>query len=811
MPEDFDPTGTPLADPFEPASSLPGARHTGGAMPTQTGMVEEMLARQNANQLATHVLMNSGRSRALAGMTARALAGKNAEQWLQTDNGKLAQLSIGGMLNSNMLQGYTGGSDLNLAFGMQNAIGRGMRATYGGSQQMFSGRGFMNDLVTEKLFDRVQDQFYGPAGAARLQHTGGFDRNQIGQMFSELGNRGAFTGMNIGELKQAADGKSEFVLDDGVASKIGNLATQALKTVRTLTNITGNKDIRAMMDLAEKVTGGEFVSDPGMINRKIQEITRTAAVLGENPQAMLQRIAARGGGPAATIAVTAAASSFQSSLEQRRQMLANGQYIAAPRQGEIEAVNNAGMNAIQAEEKEGMAALYVSQHYRISDEQKKGIQDRMNAINAGQTLEAKAAARAQLRSYVEPMTGGVPLATLFDQQGGSAGINAALDEKNRGFGAEWARREDMSRLFGMNMRELSISTRLDKVAGTRFGTMEKSMSSIFGKMDRKSETDLLAALEKGDMGEAHKIFGTASGFADEAARQSAWSSLEATVGQSSAQQVGKALGIARDSMANNPMFRNRESDGDRDNTRNQSLRRRIDERRFGTGVAENDLLGGVIRGWVGGENIGDTQILQYAENKKDPSLVRLKMNNDGTGLQELTDEQLAQLQTLPGLSEAMGGDIRKGLQAPKGMESLLSYFDDKGFSWQTGGDNVLRALDGEHVKSSEKRLSDAASKNLLHKITGIGSDELDTMSNDPTKLGALLTQHSDKIIAGIADPKSEAAEDNKALAGQNKELYMSALDVMISKRQETVDYATAHPIASHFFLGKVEAGKELST
>ena len=784
--------------PYEPESSLPGVPHTGARMPTQSQMVNEMLQRQHGNKLAGMILAADSRAQAVTAMMARGVAGDGASQWIQEDKGKLSNLGISSMINSNMMSGFTGGSSLDMAFGIQNAVGRGMRISSGGQQQMFSGRGFVNDSITSKLFDRVQGDFYGTLGAAKLQRTQGYDRGEVGQAFNALGERGAFTGINIGELKQAGD-KNSFALDEGAVKKIKDLTAAALKTVRGLTDITGDRNIRNMMDLAERATGGDMTTVAGAeaVRAKVEHITRTAGLIGENPQSMLARVVNMGGGADAITAVTASANTFQAATEQRRRLMDQGVWTAAPNQQAIEHANLAGMKAVKNEEKEAMGALWVMQNYGLKDDEKAGIQQRITAITAGKDWHEKAAARAELSRYTKGMTGGVALASIFNQQGGAEGIMAGLNDENKQFGSDFARKEDMSRLFNINMREMSAVNRLDKIAGLKSGSVAKIGTDVFGTLDKGSQNQLIDALQKDDISGARAAIKNSTGFDSEKDRQAAMDRLNNAVVDGSTGQLGKALSLARVNIANNPLMNNAESKGDAELARDSANRRKMDERKFGTGAAETDLISAFVRGMAGGENIGDTQILQYAENRKDPAMVKMQLNKDATAFTDIDAFTGTQLEKMDGLAKALGVDnkadaLKGALGTSKGVAAFTDYLNKKGYNWQTDGDNKLRALNSDASKASEDNLSKESTRAIVKGLTGADDAKIDDIMSSPSKLGAMLASNSDKILDGLNDPKSDTGQMLSAFRNQNKDAYGGLLDTMISKRQDAVAFKKDH-------------------
>ena len=156
------------------------------------------------------------------------------------------------MMNSPQFAAMTGGSDFDLFAGAQAVSGAsGFRI---GGARTFGG-GALADRVAYDIWKTADASFFDRNGIARMEQTQGFDRTQLGQLFSLMGQRGAWAGMNLGGSATMKDGKYEVNYDAGSLAKIPEAMTEAAKALRVVQDVVGGRPMQEVLKIAENIAG----------------------------------------------------------------------------------------------------------------------------------------------------------------------------------------------------------------------------------------------------------------------------------------------------------------------------------------------------------------------------------------------------------------------------------------------------------------------------------------------------------------------------------------------------------------------------
>jgi hypothetical protein len=799
---------------FEPGSSLPGVQHTGGFSPTQYQQLQNILQRQQSNSLATYVLANDPRALAATSMAARAIGGNNGAKWMNSDIGKGANLAMSAAINSGMVFN-TGGNSLDLMFGIQQAASRGMRANVmgGAANQFFAGRGMATDMVSKQLYDSTMQGFYGPMGAANLRMTQGYDRGGVGQAFAALGERGAFAGMNVGTLKTMADGKTGFELDERAGNKIKDLTARALKTVRILTDITGNTNVKEMMRMAETVTGASFTESGGseLIRAKLNHITQSSDLLGLNSQEVMNRIAGFGGGAGATNAVLDAALASSVQAQQRSMLSAAGQFSPSFSQDTLSKINYAGHQALGSEQVEIGAAMMLMQNTGVGKAASGAIQKHIAAITGARSLQDEFQARAGLARFLtgadggSDLTGGRGVGGVFMQAGGFEGIQSRLSGANNAIYSEALRGVNTSRLQGMDITDLVLGARagatetgLDGKNGrARFneGELLPLANILFNKMDSPTSTKLIAAMKGGaSPGKIAEIMSGAPGFDSDAERNGAAGSFSAF--SSKYKKAGEILSTLQAAKLSDPLYNTEGSAGDKALQQKNLIRAKLDASTFGSAPAEGaNIIQTILRGMAGATNFGEVQTLQYMKFAKDKSLMQLAINTDPkTGVKTgfATADTLAHFTKIAGLADALGvsndaASIQGAIQKKDGFGKLLSFMESKGIEYHAAagddGRESMVAAEHDDADRNAKRLERDATENMLKDVLGVNADSAHNIATakfgkDAGVLGAMETLDGrHRFMQALSgDPNSVEGKSARMFAEKNKDVMHAFLE-----------------------------------
>lgn len=189
--------------------------------------------------------------------------------------------------NSPTVSPWVGGSDIDLAFGLQNAtMASGFRL---GGARLF-GAGPVSDQLTHDLWSQA-DKFFFEGGHNQLRRTSGFDRTQVGQIFSLLGQRGAFAGAGTDAPISYDRETGRYKLGDtsNLAQTINQKVSDITEPLRMLQDIVGPKPMGELVSLAESLSGisAGAKNAKQQITQTLMEATTNAAAFGLNPHTYL--------------------------------------------------------------------------------------------------------------------------------------------------------------------------------------------------------------------------------------------------------------------------------------------------------------------------------------------------------------------------------------------------------------------------------------------------------------------------------------------------------------------------------------------
>lgn len=177
------------------AGSLSGVMSSGFA-PFFGGAQRNMARNMRSQDMVRRISEDNERVNAAVTWMGRQGANLNPEAR------KTTKQLLSSMWNSQFFSEHVGGSDIDLAFGIQNAVqASGFRV----AGQRVMGSGPVSDQLTMDMW-KGADKYFFEGGFGNLRRTQGFDRTQIGQIASALGARGAFAGMDAS--KDIRDRKS---------------------------------------------------------------------------------------------------------------------------------------------------------------------------------------------------------------------------------------------------------------------------------------------------------------------------------------------------------------------------------------------------------------------------------------------------------------------------------------------------------------------------------------------------------------------------------------------------------------------------
>ena len=200
------------------------------------------------------------------------------------------QQMMGTVLNMPDVASHFGGSDIDMLFGAQNLVqASGMRI---GGTRMFGG-GPLSDRIAYDVAV-ASERFFSPGGISRLERTQGYDRTQIAQVMSIMGQKGAYTDFNLGGNIDMSGGKPVITYDQGATQKVAMATSETLKALRSVQDVVGDRGMQEIINIAQNIAGAAFTSTKQaaklgvQIQSQMRELKSMSTAFGMSPMAMLQ-------------------------------------------------------------------------------------------------------------------------------------------------------------------------------------------------------------------------------------------------------------------------------------------------------------------------------------------------------------------------------------------------------------------------------------------------------------------------------------------------------------------------------------------
>lgn len=298
----------------------------GGFAPTPADAMASQIRQASSQQLMQYALYSDPRTRAMAGMMARGLAGDaaSAEKLLsKTGTGQALKDASAFMMNSGVIPG---GNPANLAYnvqGMMSSQGFRLGGNMANGGQLF-GSGFVTDTLSKKVFDEVRGNFYSSTTGLGKSNAFGMNMNQMGDAMGFLQSRGAFAGKQIAslnhygnkdEIKRARDvassegGQDDFIkeldalsaqggkgfamkIDKAQMKKVNDVFSNFAGTLRDAKEIFGNLPVGELAQNAERLIGTSIteMGAIGSMRNRMASIKAVSSAFGMNPEAAAQAI-----------------------------------------------------------------------------------------------------------------------------------------------------------------------------------------------------------------------------------------------------------------------------------------------------------------------------------------------------------------------------------------------------------------------------------------------------------------------------------------------------------------------------------------
>jgi len=739
-----------------------------------------------------------------------------------------------------------GSSPYDLFTGMQSATSQSQFGV-NGLQGHLMGSGAVTSDVTRELFLNYQSDFYTPTGASNRRMTAGFGDAQMGSLFQELGQRGAFAGMQVGsydaigfeelenrkhaaresdntaELKRLEDWTPDtevFKLDDEAKRKISDYVSSAAQALGSLREVFGARPMQELMQQAELITGENFVAaGPDYIKGRIDEtrgLARAygideAEALGRNvqttrtidammshqtgmPQGSFQQVAAS----LSPVADENAMIAYQAQLRNAAAARERGEYMPVKSLEEITALSGTGLahNALNESQVSEAAAL-LSMH-GADEETRSEVMTAMRAVGEAPTLNERKKARAALAKLTAD-TFGVTSGDLERGLLGKDGMLAAADPDMRRFTGTIYGDIDQASMLG-NFERIAEVSNTAKRSGL-FTSSEDAGAYMQTYMQRFNEED------RQDMREALNGRNSRAEVTDIVMANaqhlppgvSAEEFIEFTVRGGS--KLAYEMGNTENTVARTPSMGNMVNWADVAADSRLQLSQSIRDsyhggRNLGGGMG---LAEGVWQGILGGGDITDEDVLNFMERdgKLKRDVLAVKLNDDGTISMDtgqakefaaIAGEDAEYLFQKLGVKNGDYGALAKKLSTHEGHAAMRQFMNASGMVVDNtrpdkNKDRTMRIGGSEGAREASKEIAALADSEMYNSLLG--------KDMTPDELASISERalNGDQLAADKQDGFLQTITDNlKAKPGE----YLKELNADSSTGNALRAYMVGH-------------------
>jgi hypothetical protein len=267
---------------------------TGGFNPTPADAISSSLRQNSSVGLMEYALYNDPRVRAMSGLLATGIAGDSnraSDLIHNTGQGQLLKDVSALAVSAGLVPG---GSPTQLASNVQQMVssqGFTVGGNVGRGSPVFGG-GAITDMMSRGVFDSVKNNFYDQVSGLPKRAAHGLNMSQMGEAMGQLTARGAFRGMDIGEININEEGIYEFKQNEQKMEKVNKIFSDYAGMLKDARQIFGDLPISELTQNAERLVGTSL-QELGSINtmrNRMANIQATSAAYGLNPSAVAQNM-----------------------------------------------------------------------------------------------------------------------------------------------------------------------------------------------------------------------------------------------------------------------------------------------------------------------------------------------------------------------------------------------------------------------------------------------------------------------------------------------------------------------------------------
>ncbi len=788
----------------ENAASLP----RGGNVPSPDEALREYQRQQSFNELSRYARLTDPRVNMLTAVSAMALHNGDrakAVEWMGTDAGKASRETLG-ILGSHGVLG--GGSPVALMAGVnQMAAASNFRmGMYGGTAQLYGG-GALTDMVSRRVFDDMREKMFSRStGMADLKQTQGFGKEQMGEIFSMMGQRRMFQGMNVADFSQDAGGKVGLKINEQTFTKIRETFTDTAKMLSSIRDLVGDRSIAELARSAESLAGLSLRSaPPAAISQRIDRLRTVSRTMGldmGSVASLQQSIAGLGAGQVgygqasvmALDAIERSAIAVDDRAGAVRAARDRGEYMASFSDAEVAQQGMSSQLKLMRENPFLSEAAFALQNFSGPSEKRADLDAALRSFSSVSGRDEREAAAARLKDSLEQFTGSS--AGTLTRLYGTSGLARGLGPDGQNLLAQIT--GDMDQSMNRSVfRNLTGSLRNYQGTGMNASQAGDAAHFFFSSFAGDTQQKLIEALGSGNMDSVKSIMDAQKDmFAGQGVSQTAVDNFMGAAGQN-AKGLGGFLSDTRRLASPLRAFSNMTS---------AESRRRMAEKRITDGFYANavgdpdaryklDTVESIARGMLGGRTIDNQMLLDFtsaANGGRD--LLSFKSDKNGvvsnsTDAQKLSDmlntyEPGALTNALGLGKDASGYEVMKALQTDKGRLAYQSVMQRTGAAYNVdfSGENAGRTrMMGKAARDRAKSELDIAGRAFEQAVLSGASDE--DLKNPKFLKDAADRLRIEDSNAGINGP---AAPTNGVRTSREEEAAMQAF----SRQQSLVGALT---------------------
>jgi len=493
----------------DPSLLAPGTLAEQGAsyFPTTGQSVATAQLLESKRQLAMELAMQNKQAAEIADMVHKFLTGGEG---IPRDSSefKVTQLLASQALTLPVISSLSGGNFMNMALGLEQAIGWSGGGIAGSEVGLAQNNPLVQQLTLD-FYKVASDHFMDATGNLNLRRTSGLNREELGDVFTMLGEGGALRGEQLMNF----DSSGQLVTDESVAQRFSERAEKLARSLSAMKDIFGGEPMRNLQARLEEFTGLSVGNalDERMMERRLMEMKTSAAAYNfGNLEAVISqqaedvhRLQTLGIGPRTAGSMVHEVmgqnfGAYTAGMANTQAFAEAGYYTGAPTLREARYRSMSSMAALQEESPVTIVARYIQGiHMETDPEFSAAVETRIQAINKATTQDELDAAEYNLSEFLTDSgkLGGHTIDSFEDAMGGIPAITENMDSETLRRKDRDLRTREQTRSLA-RVREILITD--NEYLEGRSDTEKSVLDTMMTKLDSTTHAEFIEALSESD-------------------------------------------------------------------------------------------------------------------------------------------------------------------------------------------------------------------------------------------------------------------------------------------------------------------------